>query len=65
MTEANKSELTSITENTDCVMSDEELNGITGGGRTNGDNPIVQTVILAAKETFYQGMWYASQGWKS
>jgi len=46
-------------------MTEEQLNGITGGGRTNGDNPIVQTVIMAAKETFYKDMWYSSQGWKS
>jgi hypothetical protein len=47
------------------VVTDEELDGVSGGGRTNGDNPVVQVVILAAKEAFYQGMWYSTQGWKS
>jgi len=63
---ANKSEMTGNTQSQDnSIIADEELNGISGGGRTNGDNPVVQVVIQAAKETFYKNMWYASQGWKS
>jgi len=64
-TNESKFEMTSNTHNDNRIMSDEELNCISGGGRTNGDNPVVQVVLMAAKETFYKGMWYASQGWKS
>jgi hypothetical protein len=33
------------------------------GGRTNAQDPFVQVVLLAAKAAFYQGMFYADQGW--
>ena len=46
-------------------LTAEQLEDVSGGGRTNGDNPIVKAVVVAAKATFYQGMWYSSQGWKS
>lgn len=45
------------------ILADEELDGISGGARTNGDNAFVQVAILAAKEAFYQGMWYSNNGW--
>jgi bacteriocin-like protein len=50
-------------------LTDDELNLVTGGNffdghvRTNADDPVFQVVMLAAKATFYQGMYYSTQGW--
>jgi len=56
--------MTSNTQSKDKrILTDEELNGVSGGVRTNGDNPAVQVFMLAAKAAFYQGMWYSSNGW--
>jgi hypothetical protein len=43
-------------------LTEEELT-IASGGRTNGDDPLYQVFLLSAKATFYQGMWYQSNGW--
>jgi len=56
--------MTSNTQSKDKrILTDEELNGVSGGVRTNGDNPAVQVFMLAAQAAFYQGMWYSSNGW--
>jgi hypothetical protein len=40
------------------IMTDAELNGVTGGaGRTNGDNAFVQVVTLAERKAFYRESW--------
>jgi bacteriocin-like protein len=46
-------------------LTTEELDAVTGGGKTNGDNPFVQVVTLAEKAAFYKASFYADQGWKS
>ncbi|MEH2565171.1 hypothetical protein [Bradyrhizobium sp. AZCC 2289] len=56
--------MTSNTQSKDNrIVTDEELDGVSGGVRTNGDNPFVQVAMLATKEAFYKGMWYSSEGW--
>jgi hypothetical protein len=56
--------MTSNTQSKDNrIVTDEELDGVSGGVRTNGDNPFVQVAMLATKEAFYKGMWYSSVGW--
>jgi hypothetical protein len=49
------------------IMTDEELNGVSGGAnfftdasskpQTNGDNPFVQVVVLAERKAFYRESW--------
>ncbi len=57
--------MTSNTQSKDNrILTDAELNGVSGGARTNGDNPFVQVVSLAEKETFYKCSFYSDQGWK-
>jgi hypothetical protein len=39
------------------ILTDEELNGVSGGVRTNGDNPFVQVVVLAEQRAWYRETW--------
>jgi bacteriocin-like protein len=51
-------------------LTDDELNLVTGGDffdghvRTNGEDPLFRIFMLAAKATFYEGMWYSGYGVK-
>jgi hypothetical protein len=48
----------STATNDNRILTDAELNGVLGGaGRTNGDNPFVQVVMLAERKAFYRESW--------